>query len=131
MAERLHQAEAAFGIEAERVALHHPAVAEMQPDRFSFGDQVADRQHQPIVDQHAVAGALGTEGVRAEGIGGDDRMQADHGSKHAIEIETVVAEDAADTPAVLSIQSMRASRVSDTLNVIFSRLITTPGRQSK
>ena len=51
IAERLHQAEAGFEIEAERVALHHAAVAEMQPDGFGLGDEIADRQHQPVIDQ--------------------------------------------------------------------------------
>ena len=90
-AERLHQAEAGFEIEAERVALHHAAVAEMQPDGFGFGDQIADGQYQPVVDQHAVTGALGSQGVRAEGVGRDDRMQADHRRKRAVEVEAVIA----------------------------------------
>src|SRR5229473_2672190 len=90
-AKRLYEAKAAHGIEAERVAFHHAAVAEMQPDRFSLGDQIADGQDQVVVDQDAVAGALGAERIRAEGVGGNDRMQPDHRGKHAIEIETVVA----------------------------------------
>ena len=89
-AERLHQAEAGHGIEAERMAVHHAAVADMQPDGFGLGDQIADGQHQPVIDQHAIAGALGAQGVGAEGVAGDDRMQADHRRQHAVEIETVV-----------------------------------------
>jgi hypothetical protein len=91
MAQRLHQAEAAHGIEAECVAFHHPAVAKMQPDGFRLGNQIADRQHQPVVDHHAIAGALGTQRIGAEGVGRDDRVQADHRRKHPIEIEAVVA----------------------------------------
>ena len=60
-----------------------------------FGDQIADGQHQAVVDQHAVAGALGAQRLGGEGVGRDDRMQADHRGKRAIEIETVVAPRAA------------------------------------
>jgi hypothetical protein len=63
----------------------------MQPDGLRFGDQITNRQHQSIVDQHAIAGALGAQGISAEGVGGDDRMQADHRRKRAIEIETIIA----------------------------------------
>ena len=107
---------------------HHAAVAEMQPDRFGLGDQIADGQHQSVVDHHAIAGALGAEGVRAEGVGGDDRMQPDHRSKHAIEIETVVARRGAGSPAVLSIQSKRTWRSSDSIKCHdLSDWITTRG----
>ena len=78
-------------IEAERMALHDAAVAEMQPDGFGLGDEIADGQHQPVVDQHAIAGALGAERLRAEGVGRDDRMQPDHRGQRAVEIETVIA----------------------------------------
>ena len=80
-----------FGIEAERMALHHAAVAEMQPDGFRFGDEIADGQHQAVIDQHAIAGALGAERFGAEGVGRDDRVQPDHRAQRAIEIETVIA----------------------------------------
>jgi hypothetical protein len=73
------------------VAFDDAAVAKMQPDGFSLGDQIADGQHQPVVDQYAIAGALGAQRVRAKGVGGDDRVQSDHRGKHAIEIETIVA----------------------------------------
>ncbi|MEY9688028.1 hypothetical protein ABIF13_008802 [Bradyrhizobium elkanii] len=89
-AERLHQAEAGFEIEAERVALDRAAVAEMQPHRGGFGDQIADRQHQPVVDQDAIAGALGAERLGAESIRRNDRMQPDHTHQRAIEIVTVI-----------------------------------------
>jgi hypothetical protein len=62
----------------------------MQPHRLGLGDQIADGQYQPVVDHDAVAGALGPQGFRAGGVGGDDRVQTDHRGQHAIEIETVV-----------------------------------------
>ena len=76
LAERLHQAEAGLLVGAERVALDHAAVAQMQPDLLGLGDQIADGQHQPVVDQHAVAGALAAQGVGGEGVGRDDGVQA-------------------------------------------------------
>jgi hypothetical protein len=86
-AERLHQAEAGFGIQGQRVAFHHAAVAEMQPDGFGFGDQVADGQHQPVADQHAIAGALDAERLGGEGIAWNDRMQANHRGQRALKVE--------------------------------------------
>ena len=86
-AERLHQAEAGFPIEAERMAFHHPAVAEMQPDGLGLGDQIADGQHQPVADHHAIAGALGAERLGGEGIGRNDGMQPDHRGQRALEVE--------------------------------------------
>src|SRR5450755_874097 len=56
LAKRLHQPKTAYRIEAERMAFHHAAIAEMQPDRFGLGDQIADGQHQPVIDHDAVAG---------------------------------------------------------------------------
>src|SRR3954451_16608204 len=41
-AERLYQAEAAFGIEAESVTFHNAPIPEMQPHRLGFGDEIAD-----------------------------------------------------------------------------------------
>jgi hypothetical protein len=89
-AERLHQPEAGFGVEAERMALRHAAVAEMQPDRLRLGDQIADGEHQTVADQHAVAGAFGAERVGGEGVGGNDRMQPDHRGQRALEIIAIV-----------------------------------------
>ena len=90
LAERLHQAETGLLVEAERMALHHAAVAEMQPDRFGLGDQIADGEHKAVVDQHAVAGALDTERVGSEGIRRNDRMQADHRGQRALEIVGII-----------------------------------------
>ena len=70
--ERLHQAEAGLLVEAERMTFHHMAVAEMQPDSGGFRDQVADGQHQPVVDQHAVAGALDPQRLGGKAVGRDD-----------------------------------------------------------
>ena len=90
LGQRLHQAEAGLLVDAERVARRDAAVAEMQPDGFGLGDQIADGQHQAVVDQHAVAGALGAKRVGGEGVGRDDRMQADHRAKRALEVVAVV-----------------------------------------
>jgi hypothetical protein len=54
------------------VALHDAAIAQMQPDRFRLGDQVADGQHQVIANHHAVAGALGAERRGRECVGRND-----------------------------------------------------------
>ena len=110
LAERLHQAEAGLLVEAERMALHHAAVAEMQPDGFGFGDQIADGEHQAVVDQHAVAGALDAQRLGGEGVGRDDRMQADHRGQRALEIVAIVLRRAAAPPAALSIRSATAMR---------------------
>ena len=72
------------------MAFDHAAVAEMQPDGFGLGDQIADGQHQAVVDQHAVAAAFGAERGGAEGVRRDDRVQADHGGERAVEVEAVV-----------------------------------------
>ena len=72
------------------MALHHPAVAEMQPDGVGLGDQIADGEHEAIVDQHAIAGALDAERIGREGIGRNDRMQADHRGQSALEIVGII-----------------------------------------
>src|SRR5437868_7316375 len=90
-AERLYQAEAAFGIEAQRVTFHNAPISEMKPDRLGFSNEIADGQHQPILDQDAVARAFGAECFRAESIWRDDRMQPDHRRKHTVQVKTVVA----------------------------------------
>ena len=88
--QRLHQAEAGLLVEGERMAFHHAAVAEMQPDGRGLGDQVADGQHQAVVDQHAVAGALDPQRFGGEAVGRDDRMQTDHRGQRALEIVGIV-----------------------------------------
>ena len=75
--ERLHQAEAGFLVEAERGAFDRAAVAEMQPDGFRLGDQIADGEDQAVADDDAVAGALDAQRFGGEGVGRNDRMQAD------------------------------------------------------
>src|ERR1700722_16319328 len=91
VAKPLHQSETGHRIKAERMAFDHAAIAEMKPHGFGLGDEIADGEHQSVVDHDAIARALGAQRVCAEGVRGDDRMQADHRGKHAIEIETVVA----------------------------------------
>ena len=91
VAERLHQAEAGFEIEAQRVAFHHAAVAAMQPDGFGFSDEIAYRQHQPVIDHDAIAGAFGAQRLGAVSIGRYDRMQSDHRRQRLVEVERVVA----------------------------------------
>jgi hypothetical protein len=90
-AERLHQAEAGDRIEAERMAFHDATVAEVQPDRLGLGDEIADGEHQSVVDHDAVADALGAERLRGECVGRNDGVQADDGGKRVVEIETIVA----------------------------------------
>jgi len=62
----------------------------MQPDGFGLGDQIADGQHQPVADQHAITGALDAKGVGGEGVVRDDGMQADHRGKRALQIEVII-----------------------------------------
>ncbi len=68
LAERLHQAKTGFLIRAKRVALHHPAVAEMQPHGVGLGDQIANGENKAIIDQHAIAGTFSAERISREGI---------------------------------------------------------------
>ncbi len=89
-AKRLHQAKSRLLIEAERMALDNATVAQMQPDRIRFGDQIADREHESVFDQHAVAGALDAERFGRECIGRDDGVQPDNGSERAVEIIRIV-----------------------------------------
>ena len=70
--ERLYQAKTGFLVEAKRVTLHHAAIAKMQPYGVGFGDQIANGEYDTIVDQHAVAGALGAQRVGGEGIRRND-----------------------------------------------------------
>ena len=62
----------------------------MQPDGLGLGDQIADGQHQPVADQNAVAGAFDAERLGGEGVGWNDRTQADHRRQRAFEIVAVV-----------------------------------------
>ena len=54
------------------MTLHYAAVAKMQPYGVSFGYQIADGEHEAIVDQHAIAGTLDAERVGGEGIRRND-----------------------------------------------------------
>ena len=63
-----------------------------QPDRLGFGDQIANRQHQPVMpDQHAAAGAFGAKRAGGESILGDPRPQTEHGTQGTVEIEAAFA----------------------------------------
>lgn len=73
------------------MSLHYAPVSDMQPHRLCFGDEVADGEHQPVVDHDAVAGAFSPQCLGAEGVRRDDGMQADDGGERAVEIETVIA----------------------------------------
>ncbi len=82
----------------------------MQPNRFGFGDEIADREYQSVIDDDAVAGALGAQRVSAEGIGRDDGVQTNHRGEYAIQIKTVIAGARLVRGAALSILSARASK---------------------
>ena len=63
-----------------------------EPDRVGLGDEIADRQHQPVgADQNAIAGALGAERVRGEGVGRNDGAHTDHGRERGVEIERIIS----------------------------------------
>src|SRR5262249_47548891 len=85
------EAETGNGIETERMAFHDPAVPEMQPHRLRLGDQVADGEHEPVVDHDSITRALGSQRFRGEGVVWNDGVQADDRRQHAIEIERVFA----------------------------------------
>ena len=89
--QRLDEAEAGLLIRAEHIAFHEPAVVEPQPDRFGFGDQIADGQNEAIAaDQDAVAGPFRAERRCGERIGGDPHRDADHARQGMVEIEGVI-----------------------------------------
>ena len=52
------------------MAFRDAAVAEVNPDGLRFRDEVADGEDQAFVDEHAIAGALGAERFRSEGVDG-------------------------------------------------------------
>src|SRR6185437_12592083 len=71
-------------IVSKRVTGNDRARMRRQPDRFGFGDQVTDRQHEAVVvDDDAIAGPFGPEdrcGERVLGdldADGDDRIKCD------------------------------------------------------
>jgi len=88
--QRLDQAESGLIVEAEHMPLDRAALAAMNPNRLGFHDQVADGQDQPLVDQDAVSGALGSQGLRRESFGRHQRMQPHHGIERPVQIEAVV-----------------------------------------
>ena len=87
-AERLDQAEAARLIVADHVRLRGRAAVGGEPDGLGLGDQIADRQHQPVrADHDAVAGARGAEDRGGERVVRDLRAQAQDGRERALEVE--------------------------------------------
>ena len=80
LGERLHQSESGFLVIAQHVTRHRAAVVECDPDRIRLGDQITDRQDEAVAaNEDAIAGALGAERFRGEGVRRHDGAQADHG----------------------------------------------------
>ena len=91
LGQRLHQTEAGLLVVAEHMAGHRAAVVEREPDRLGLGDQIADGQNEAVAaNEDAVAGALGAERLRREGVGRNDRAHADHAGQRALEIVAIV-----------------------------------------
>ena len=89
--QRLHQTEAGLLIIGERMARNRRTAPWAYPDRFGFGDQISDGQHQAAVaDQHPVAGTLGPQRLRREGILRNDRAEAYDGVDRGLEIVGVI-----------------------------------------
>ena len=72
------------------MAFDHPAIVEVQPDGFGLGDEITDREHQAFVDHDRIAGAFGAERLRAERVGGNDRVQAHDRGQGVIKIILVI-----------------------------------------
>ena len=86
--ERLHHAEARREVVSERMPRHDAAVQRRDPDRFGLGDEIADRQDQPVAaDGDAAAHALGTEDRRREGILGNLRAHGHDRLERRVEVE--------------------------------------------
>ena len=64
----LHKSKSGVLIVSQHRTLHGAAIVERKPDRFRFRDQVADRQHNAVADENAVAAALGAERFGGEGV---------------------------------------------------------------
>ena len=59
------------------MSFHHTTVDRREPDRGGFGDQIANRQHQPVVaDHHAVTHAFGSQHLGRESIFRDLRANS-------------------------------------------------------
>ena len=86
MRQRLHQAETGLLVVAHDMAGDDLTVAQMDPHRLRFGDQVSDREHEPGADQHAIAGSLGSQRIRSECVRRNDGVQPDHGRERRIEV---------------------------------------------
>ena len=82
LAQRQYEPQARHLVVCKRMARNDVARMRRQPDRFRFGDQVADRQHEAIIiDDDAVAAPFGAEDRRGKRVFGnlgpncDDRTQ--------------------------------------------------------
>ena len=89
-AERLHQPESRRLVVGEHRAAHHRALRGREPDDACLGDEIADREDQAVLDDDAVAGALGAEDRRGESVLRDLGPQQHHGVERAIEVEAPV-----------------------------------------
>ena len=88
---RLHQPEAGLLIIAKHVAGHRPTVAQREPDRVRFGDQIADGQDQAVAaNDDTVAGTLGAERFRGERIRGHGYAQRHHAGQGQLEIVAII-----------------------------------------
>jgi hypothetical protein len=90
-AERQHQAEPGDLVIRERMRGHGDARAVREPYAARFGDEVADRQHEPVgADHDAVADALGAEDARGESLVRNLRVHQHDRIQRAPEIEANV-----------------------------------------
>jgi hypothetical protein len=63
-----------------------------EPDRLGFGDEVADRQNQPVLaDQNTAAGALPAERAGGESVLRDRRPQAEYCAQREVQIESAIS----------------------------------------
>jgi len=68
------------------------AIGRAQPHRLRLGDEIADRQHQPVLADHgARPGAFGAEGRGGERVVGHARAQPDDREQGALQVESAVA----------------------------------------
>ena len=89
--QRLQQAEAGLLVEGQHVAGNDASAAVADPDGLGLGDQIADGEHQAVVaDDDAVPRPLGAQRLGGEGVGGDDRLDADDRGQRLVEIVIVV-----------------------------------------
>ena len=66
------------------------AIAEMQPDRLSLGDEVAYGEHDAVSDQDTVSRPLGPQRFGGEGICGNNRPESYRCRQRLVEIEGII-----------------------------------------